>query len=122
MVSDKFEFTDKGVEQALRALGRTSNEVAANLSALGFRGCRNNESNCPVANYLLAVMDGIRSVGVYTNDVEGEYDEHYRDGYVDLSAWAGGYPLQVDLPEPVVLFVIGFDDDKYPDLIEEASA
>jgi hypothetical protein len=117
-----YPFAEDGIEQALTALGTTPNAVATNLSAMGFRGCRDQESNCPVANYLLASVSDMASVSVFVEELP--------DGY---SSSAGGHaecfdltpdrqqPLFViELPRPVVDFVLTFDRGDYPDLITEA--
>lgn len=65
----RYPFTSAGARSALRALGRTANEVAANLLALGFRGARADCDDCPLAHYLTAVFPQAHTVRVGGDEV-----------------------------------------------------
>jgi hypothetical protein len=114
-------FTEDGLTAALTALGTTPNAVATNLSAMGFRGCRDQESNCPVAHYLLASVPDMASVSVFSesfNDATSRTESGHVEGYdLDLTAPA----LVVNLPAAVIAFVDVFDKGGYSDLDMEAS-
>jgi hypothetical protein len=116
-----YPFTEEGLTSALAALGTTPNAVATNLSAMGFRGCRDQESNCPIAHYLLASVPDMASVSVWS-EAFSETDNRTVSGHVE------GYDLDlaqpalvVNLPAAVVAFVGVFDKGGYSDLDMEAS-
>jgi len=120
MAEQTYPFTEEGLTSALTALGTTPNAVATNLSAMGFRGCRDQESNCPVAHYLLASIPGMASVSVWSESFN-EADNRTESGHVE------GYHLDFDspvlvvnLPAAVVAFVDVFDKGGYSDLDMEA--
>lgn len=118
MAEQTYPFTEEGIEAALTALGTTPNAVATNLSAMGFRGCRDQESNCPVAHYLLASVPDMASVSVYAERLlltDDPGSGHVEGFDVDLSV----APTVVNLPQPVVDFVNSFDFGLYPDLDTE---
>lgn len=121
MTEQTYPFTEEGISDALTALGTTPNAVATNLSAMGFRGCKDQESNCPVAHYLLASVPDMASVSVFNAALGDRLDESatgHVEGYdMDL----GRPPLIVDLPAAVVGFVFAFDKGGFPDLDMEAS-
>ena len=104
-----YPFTEEGLRSALEALGTTANAVARNLEAMGFKGCREGESNCPVANYLLASFPGVREVVVSVGSAF-----LYRDGQEHVEA---PWPFAVDA------FVELFDAGRFPDLeVPDASS
>lgn len=93
-----YPFTEEGLRSALEALGTTANAVARNLEAMGFKGCRSNSSNCPVANYLLSALPDARSVAV-------EF------GYV-WARDANGVKLDVGWTDAIGDFIELFDDGR----------
>lgn len=118
-----YPFTEEGIEQALTALGTTPNAVATNLSAMGFRGCRDQESNCPVAHYLLASVPGMASVGVFAERVVSGTDrvERFDSGHAECFD-IGLINEVVELPNAVAQFVLAFDLGDYPDLNSEGTS
>jgi hypothetical protein len=116
-----YPFTEEGLTSALTALGTTPHAVATNLSAMGFRGCRDQESNCPVAHYLLASLPDMASVSVFSeafNDATNRTESGHVEGYdLDLDRPT----IVVNLPAAVVAFVDVFDKGGYSDLDMEAS-
>jgi hypothetical protein len=105
-----YPFTHAGVTSALTALGKTPNRVAANLSALGFRGAQADCDDCPLVHYLKAVFPSAHTVRVSQTAV------HLVAGFGDDSV-----DLEVEHTVPTGAFVQRFDnaDSDYPDLIEE---
>jgi hypothetical protein len=111
-----YDFSDEGIESAIQALDGRPNEVAAVLSAGGWRGVKGNECDCPVARYVGAHLPGGCKVFVYLDEdgdalviAERQGDGHEKER-VGSVAFGG-------IPE----FVRRFDRGLYPDLIEEAS-
>jgi hypothetical protein len=99
-----YPFTNRGVLDALKALGTTADAVARNLEAMGFKGCQSSENNCPVANYLLSAITGARRVGVST-------------GYADVwDADDGDDPVSADWTAAVDEFIELFDNGRFPAL------
>lgn len=106
-----FDFSDEGLKQALDALGTSANAVAGNLEAMGICGRVNEPDCCPVANYLRTSIQGATGACIGRDEdltlyaqVEGSGESH-----VDAPA----------IPTAVAGFVVQFDAQRYPDLIEE---
>jgi hypothetical protein len=121
MAEQTYPFTEEGLTAALTALGTTPNAVATNLSAMGFRGCRDQESNCPIAHYLLASVPDMASVSVFSEayvNAPSRFEYGHVEGFdMDLTQ----PPLIVDVPAPVAGFVFAFDKGDYSDLDMEAA-
>lgn len=107
-----YDFSDAGVEEALEALGTTPNAVASTLSAMGFRGCKSNERNCPIVNYIVSSIPEADTAGVWTDD-DGDAIVQAERGYGDSLVIVGAHS------ETVGVFVRCFDRGDYPDLIDE---
>lgn len=88
---------------ALAALGDTPDAIADRLRALGIKGWRGSESTCPIAVYL-ARVDQTWSTEVVERTVLISDDEITT--------------VEVDVPEPVSLFVRRFDKGVYLDLAD----
>jgi hypothetical protein len=108
-----YPFTDAGVAMALRALGSTEPQVAANLYALGYRGVRGSNSHSPEAHYLTDVIDGADWAEVYCG-TDGTYA-------VVTCRDRQEFSVVADLPTPVVVYIERFDFGWHPELIEEES-
>jgi hypothetical protein len=93
--------TKTQIRQALKALGKTEAEVAKTLKSKRCKGIRKDPSFCPVAIYLQRAL-GYKRVAVGSMEV----------CIVDLFR-------DVSLPEPVSLFVQGFDAGVYPELYKK---
>lgn len=89
-----YEFSELGLRDALEALGTTADAVARNLVAMGFKGVREEPCKCPVAKYLLGVIEGIDGVNV---DMD------------DALIGRGEDSQSVKLPRPVRYFIGDFD-------------
>jgi hypothetical protein len=95
-----YPLTEEGLRSALEALGTTADAVARNLEAMGFRGCRSKESNCPVAHYALASIPDAREVSVIyggvaaLNAADDRVDVPMTDAIEHFVEFfdAGGYP------------------------------
>lgn len=99
----RYPATEAGVEAALAALGFDADKVAEVLEAGGHRGRLKEARCCPVAAYLLAVVDGAEVV---------EVDKF------DVALWGEGTSgVHVDPPAPVAEFVPAFDNGGYPQLV-----
>lgn len=100
----RYPATPPDVDQALRALGASADEVAATLLAGGYRGVREDCTACPVAEYLGAVVDGCEVANVSDERVR----VYVGPGHVEV--WPP--------PKPVVAFLHRFDTDgAYPALV-----
>lgn len=94
-----------GVWEALIALGDEDQKVAAVLRGNGIKGKPTEACACPIANYLAGIFGEMS-----TPEVDG--------ATVKLLGWDHSAFMQ--LPEAVADFVVSFDSNCYPDLIEEA--
>jgi hypothetical protein len=97
-----YPFTVTGLKSALTALGTTADAVARNLDAMGFRGCKNSESNCPVANYLLTSITDACRVQVLCGDASVLDSADNR--------------ISADWPPAVDEFIELFDNGRLPSL------
>ena len=88
---------------SLKQLGKTPDAVAKSLKELDITGIPNRENDCPIYHYLL-------SKGFYPKSVT-ETDVLTKKEGVNLI-----YNCHT-LPKAVASFVVGFDDNKYQDLI-----
>ncbi len=88
--------TNEEAKALLLELGKTSEEIAANLLTLG---CKGNHLliGCPIAQFLGNHGGEVASVDAY---------------HVDLS----DYKLCFVTPHPISQFVRQFDDGEYPEL------
>lgn len=93
-----------GVWQALLALGDEDNKVAAVLRGMGIKGKPTEACACPIANYLAGIFGEMS-----TPEVDGDS--------VKLLGW--DHTGHMQLPTAIVDFVVSFDSDVYPDLIEK---
>jgi hypothetical protein len=104
-----YPFSVAGLKSALTALGTTTDAVARNLDAMGFRGCKNNDSNCPVANYLLASVSDACRVRVLCGDASVLDSDDNR--------------ISADWPPAVDEFIELFDNGRFPALeVPDASS
>ena len=89
------------VQDALRALGDTPNEVAANLLECGIQGTPGNGFKCPIA--------------IYIGLLRGPYHERPK---VLVDRWRVSTPRRVTCatPPPVRDFIVAFDEGMYPAL------
>ena len=105
----RFPGTVDGVEAALAALGSTPAAVAAALTAGGYGGLREDCCRCPVARYLLAVVEDAYDVMAGPLVVRLAVTVAF-DGY-------SGVAVVLTLaPRPVRAFAEAFDQCLYPRL------
>lgn len=112
-----YDLSPAGVAAALADLDKGGSEdVAIRLQELGIRGDKDNDCDCPVARYLIAVVPGIESatVGAETAFVTGIVSRVI-EGHVESDSLR----YVAHLPESVSAFVEDFDAGCYPELIEE---
>lgn len=109
-----YPFTDEGVTSALVALGLDPEDVADDLLEAGYFGVPGSDCKCPIAHYLMDVVEGAVDVGVFLDDALGRED----NAHARLENAAGDV-LHVDLTAAVIVFIRRFDASKYPDLIEK---
>lgn len=94
--------------EALLDLGPDPDAIAANLAQRGIRGKRGDTECCPVANYLKTQFEE------YTPSVAPTMTLLYEG-----SPYGAVTPyVKTMTPDPVKRFIIEFDDDVYPDLID----
>lgn len=110
-----YPFAEDGAQNALNALGLDPADVADELEQLGLRGVPGSDCQCPIANYLVAMVDRCTSAGVYLDDALGQEDE----AHARLSA-PGEEDLEIALPAAVIVFIRRFDAGRrYSELIEK---
>jgi hypothetical protein len=111
MTTPTYPFTAEGLAAALKALGSTRQAVADRLREMGIKGCRSDENDCPVAHYVLAVVDGAEGANVEIDVIRAvrRDPESYCD--VTVSAFTS---------EAIAAFMFLFDSNEYRDLIQEA--
>jgi hypothetical protein len=118
-----YPFTDEGVTDAFVALGLDPDDVAEFLLESGYRGIPGSDCRCPIAHYLLDVIEGCAEVGVFLDDALGREREAHAclKAAADLDPAPEDDVLHADLTAAVIVFIRRFDAHRYPDLIEEAS-
>ena len=98
------------LEHTLRNLGDTPDEIAAFLEGQGIKGQRHHASGCVLAVYLHKVFDMSVSVG---------YSAMLHTTIKKLDINFGYKPEAIcPLPSSTRLFVLKFDDGKYPNLVK----
>lgn len=113
-----YPFTEEGVSSALAALGLDPDDVADELGQMGRHGVPGSDCRCPIATYLLAVVERCGRVGVFLDDALGREDE----AHAELSGVdEDGEPMTIIVPltAAVIVFIRRFDTRrKYSELIE----
>jgi hypothetical protein len=94
------EFLLSRVRSLLDSLPKTPDKIAGFLQAEGIKGFRETASLCPIANYLRRELE-YKAISIITTCV-----------------LIGNISGVVRLPEYVTDFVIKFDGDEYPFLVE----
>jgi hypothetical protein len=84
------------IEQDLKALGDTTDQIADTLQGLGIKGHREQSYGCPIYRYLQSKGHAIGSVGYH---------------YISIVAQSSFY-----MPSLITDFIRSFDHGKYPDL------
>ncbi len=105
----RYEFTDEGLDACLGALGTTPDDIAAKLSALGFKGAVSITNRCPIALYVEASFEDVEDV-----DVQIETDNEL---YVRITSEHGEL-ADTFAPAAAYGFVLKFDLGDFPGLIE----
>jgi hypothetical protein len=95
------------VEEFLRGLGATADEVAESLRRMGVRGVRESGDSCPIANAIRAQFPEARE----ENGAAWGDDGNGNAGmwFVDL-AYASTPEGRISAPDAVHEFIILFDD------------
>ncbi len=93
------------IEDLLRQLGGTADEVAASLRASGVTGVRGEAQCCPVANYVRSCAPA---------------DARILAGTAWLCVRRATQHVHMDMPRAVAAFIGSFDAFGYPDLDAEA--
>jgi hypothetical protein len=86
------------IEELLLKLGSTPDEVANTLKTLRFKGKIGSDCDCPIANYLANA--GYDNASVGWDQIVDEPCFEFKDDH------------------PVKQFIIAFDENKYPELVE----
>lgn len=110
MTEIRYPFTDKGLLDSLMALGTTPEAVERNLFAMGVRGRRGSECQCPLANYVTRVVEDAQTAYIYQDEAKTElYVMAAHVPQVHVTAVIGGSLAQ---------FVVLFDTGQF-DTLEE---
>ncbi len=88
------------LQEALNALGNTTENIALTLQSMHIQGKRNNPLTCPVSLYLL--LHGIRNPSVSMSNIVYDADQDRRI---------------IPTPDAVSEFVRLFDTGSYPQLV-----
>ena len=114
--SPTYPLSDEGITAALTALGNDPDRIRQTLATGGFKGTRDDESCCVVANYLRAVLPPIEDVYVWQGGAWVEWTVTDPNG---LDTDRRHYDWH---PTPsFAAFIEHYDKARYPELIEEAS-
>lgn len=105
----QFPATTAGVVAALEALGSVPSKVAASLLAGGYSGLRIDCARCPIARYLLDVVDGACQVSAGPLLVQVA-------ATVRIGGFVGVDVIQAVVPVAVRGFTAGFDAGDFPRL------
>jgi hypothetical protein len=97
------QVTETLLDEMLGELGSTSDAVADTLRRAGFKGPRQEMTNCPVAKVVVSVSADTVII-TRPSSTDGEY---------------GDYLTSTEMPDPVAEFIQRFDSSIYSDLIEE---
>ena len=111
----RYPFTTEDVERALVDLGESVDAVAATLTTQGFKGEVDDCQRCPVAVYLLAVVEELA-------DVQVGDDFCALTGYRLIDGHPQAMELRAMVPDAVYDFIHDFDGHAYPELVREAAA
>ena len=90
------------ITTALNALGANPDDVADTLLAGGWTGLREDGLNCPISNYLTAVLPDIEAASVTFDRVK--------------AFTVNADTLEIPLPRAASRFVDDFDGGAYDDL------
>lgn len=93
------------VRYALWRLGKTPEEVAANLELGGWLGLRHDAGACPVARYLAAVLPNASGAEV--------------SRYEAAVLFTDRPDVEANLPRAVADFIEAFDDGAFPELVAQ---
>ena len=102
----------KEVTDALEALPDDPDKIAILFRTIGIKGVMCKPGGCPIAKYIKGIVPGFLSVG------PGDAS-FYPDGGNGLNYAGERALLHVTTPESIREFIANFDQEKYPDLLEE---
>jgi hypothetical protein len=95
--------TQKGLVDDLTALGRSAEDIVHSIRSLDIKGVVRCSSSCPIANYLKG---------------KGWDNPMATQSYVAASNEGEQFYFQLTMP--LHNFIVMFDREDYPDLIEDA--
>jgi len=99
---------ESSLKGKLRRLGSSANKVAAQLKKRGIQGRPGDCDACPVANFLATTVKGFHYCSVSGSEIElTTYDSEGNESYVNVTP-----------PKAVMSFIEGFDDGRFPKLVE----
>ena len=111
------QVTETLLDEMLGELGSTSDAVADTLRRAGFKGPRQEMTNCPVAKFVSdQIAKRVPSVQVVVS-VSADTVIITRPSSTDGEY--GDYLTSTEMPDPVAEFIQRFDSSIYSDLIEE---
>lgn len=89
------------LRKVLESLGPTSDAVANALRQLGVKGSRKSYCQCPISNYLI-------------------HERFLNPEVLSISIVVGpkGGRFAIEPPTSVAEFIVNFDQERYPDLIQ----
>lgn len=112
------------IEEYLKSLGNTSQEVADNLELQGIKGEIRNAQFCPVIKAIYKQFPNLcKGLQILTQTSGGYYMNWYGSKfYIKRSqsivvTWRDSQTLDPSCPQAIKDFVKDFDNGKYPELI-----
>lgn len=112
------------IEEFLKSLGSTSEEIADNLRKMDVKGEKENDKFCPVIKAIYKqfpnlskglIITFLYSPERYINTVYGRL--HIESSSSCIVTWDDRQTLDPICPAPIGQFVEDFDNGKYPDLV-----
>lgn len=117
------------IEDYLKSMGSTADEVAQYLKMEGIKGAKKDPCFCPIIKAIYHkfpnLSRGLKVESVYYSAGYrsfGVYGYLYMEGRTVVRVtWSDCQTMDPDCPDAIKNFVLNFDDGQYPDLVGESS-
>jgi hypothetical protein len=117
------------IEDYLKSMGNTPDEVAQYLKAEGIKGVKGDDCFCPIIKAIYHqfpnLSRGLKVQSVYYSAGYrsfGVYGSLYMEARTVVRVtWNDCQTMDPDCPDAIKNFVLNFDDGQYPDLVGESS-
>lgn len=105
--------TQRVILGGLQSLGQDADTVAQTLGELGIKGYRRGAEACPISNFVRA------QVPPSQRPEEPRHAVMSGRGYSVVRVKDRHKPLEIEHPAAIVNFIRKFDDELYPELVQE---